>query len=147
MSFSIREVQPEEDHEHRDELRTLHDLTFFDAAPAPDLYRGHWWLVWDRKAAKCVAFAGLYPAKSTPLTGYLVRVGVLKEARGHGLQRRLLTVREHRARKNGWTHTITDTTDNPASANSLIGAGYRIFEPTYRWAFPHSIYWIKDLVR
>lgn len=106
---------------------------------------GHWWLVRDADTKETVAFAGLTPAIYTPLTGYLKRVGVTREARGHGLQKKLLTVRERRARKNGWTTMITDTTDNPPSANSLIRAGYKIFEPTYRWAFSHSIYWKKDL--
>ena len=41
--------------------------------------------------------------------------------------------------------TVTDTTDNISSANNLIRAGYRLFEPPWRWAFQNSLYWTKVL--
>lgn len=148
-SFRIREVDATEEHYH-EELTNLHDLTFFDAAIRADFERGYWWLVWDNEyppSAKHapVAFCGLTHAVSTPGAGYLKRAGVLKAYRGSGLQRRLITVREHKARALGLTTMLTDTTENPPSANSLIRAGYKIFEPTYRWAFSYSIYWRKAL--
>jgi GNAT superfamily N-acetyltransferase len=92
-----------------------------------------------------VAFAGLVPASYTPNTGYFNRVGVLRVARGHKLQKRLLSVVERKARKLGWTSIVSDTTDNPPSANAMISGGYKTFEPAYRWAFNHSIYWRKAL--
>jgi GNAT superfamily N-acetyltransferase len=146
VTFRIREVFPEDDRVARDELRDLHELTFFNSASQPNLYEGHWWLVADVDKKLNVAFAGLVPATYTPNTGYFNRVGVLHVARGHRLQKRLLTVVERRARKNGWTSIISDTTDNPPSANAMISGGYKIFEPAYRWAFSHSIYWKKDLL-
>lgn len=142
--FRIREVDPSDDH-YAEELLTLHDLTFFDPLIRPDLPRGHWWLVYHDASKYPVAFCGLTEALHTPLTGYLKRAGVLKEFRGSGLQRKLITVRERKARRMGLEMMLTDTTDNPVSSNSLIRAGYRIFEPAYRWAFKHSIYWKKDL--
>ena len=145
VSYRIREVDPFEDNHVLYELRTLHELTFFNEAVQPDYYVGHWWLVRDEETKLNVAFAGLTHSAFWLNTGYLKRVGVLREARGHGLQKRLLLVRERRARKNGWTCMTTDTTDNPPSANSLISGGYKIFEPSHRWAFPHSIYWKKDI--
>lgn len=149
MNFLIKE-RDADDPLYRDEILDLHDLTFLDPAIRPDLPRGYWWLVYDRDqwaqgVRKPVVFCGLTEATVTPGTGYLKRAGVLRGARGHGLQRKLITVRERKARKLGLTAMITDTTDNPASANSLIRAGYRIFEPSYRWAFNHSIYWRKTL--
>lgn len=146
MSFRIREVFPEDDTVAHHELRTLHTLTFFDTASQPDLFVGHWWLVRHEESGINVAFAGVVPADYTPATGYFIRVGVLQVARGHKLQKRLLSVVERRARKNGWTSIVSDTTDNPPSANAMISAGYKIFEPLYRWAFNHSIYWKKDLL-
>jgi hypothetical protein len=41
---------------------------------------------------------------------------------------------------------ITDTSDNPSSANNLIACGYRIYRPTDPWGFNHTIYWTKDLL-
>lgn len=146
MNFLIKAVDADDPH-YRDEIIDLHDLTFFDVAVRPDLPRGYWWLVYAPDAALPVAFCGLTEALATPGTGYLKRAGVLRAYRGQGLQRRLITVREKKARKLGLDTMITDTTDNPPSANSLIHAGYRVFEPAYRWAFRHSIYWKKDLTK
>ena len=41
--------------------------------------------------------------------------------------------------KSNWI--ITDTTDNPASSNSLINAGFKIYTPSAPWSFKHAIYW------
>jgi GNAT superfamily N-acetyltransferase len=143
LSFlTIKEVDANEE-EYHEELIALHDLTFFDPAVRPDLPRGYWWLV--RADGEAIAFCGMTHTFGDWRTGYLKRAGVHKAFRGLGLQRRLITVRERKARKLGMTCMLTDTTDNPASANSLIGAGYKIFEPQHRWAFKHSIYWRKTL--
>lgn len=145
MNFLIKEVDPDETH-YRDEIIDLHDLTFFDPAVRPDLPRGFWWLVYEKGVLRpAIGFCGLTITPADKTTGYLKRAGVLKAYRGQGLQRKLITVRERKARKLGLVRMVTDTTDNPPSANSLIGAGYRIFDPEYRWAFKHSIYWRKSL--
>jgi GNAT superfamily N-acetyltransferase len=146
--FSIREVDATEEH-YAEDLITLHDYTFCDANIRPNLERGWWWLVYGMdwgSPKEPIAFCGLTPTYSTPGTSYLKRAGVLHAFRGRGLQRRMIAVREKRARREGFTTMITDTTDNPASANSLIRAGYKIFEPADRWAFPRSIYWRKALI-
>jgi GNAT superfamily N-acetyltransferase len=151
VNFLIKEVDADDDH-YAEEILTLHDLTFFDPLVRPDLPRGFWWLVYDRqdwgyfaKPHPPVGFCGLTITPADNTLGYLKRAGVLKAYRGHGLQRKLITVRERKARKLGLTRMVTDTTENPASSNSLIRAGYKIFEPEYRWAFKHSIYWRKTL--
>jgi hypothetical protein len=50
---------------------------------------------------------------------------------------------EARARHNGWACIISDTTDNIASANNSIRAGYRLYQPQIPWAWPHTLYWRK----
>lgn len=155
MSFLIKEVDAD-DPVYREDILDLHDYTFLDPRVRPDLPRGFWWLVYDKdqwiggiippdQHVRPVAFCGLTEALATKETGYLKRAGVLQAYRGQGLQRKLITVRERKARKLGFNMMLTDTTDNPPSSNSLIRAGYKIFEPAYRWAFPHSIYWRKTL--
>jgi GNAT superfamily N-acetyltransferase len=149
VSFLIKEVDAD-DPVYREDILDIHDLTFFDPRVRPDLPRGYWWLVYDKHAhsfghPRPVAFCGLTEAVATKETGYLKRAGVLQAYRGQGLQRKLITVRERKARKLGLKTMLTDTTDNPPSSNSLIKAGYKIFEPAYRWAFPNSIYWRKAL--
>ena len=37
----------------------------------------------------------------------------------------------------------SDTTDNLASANNFIRAGYRLYRPQMPWAWPESLYWRK----
>jgi hypothetical protein len=52
---------------------------------------------------------------------------------------------EARARRNGWSSIVSDTTDNLASANNFIRAGYRLYQPPYPWAWPQSLYWRKSI--
>jgi phage terminase large subunit len=62
----------------------------------------------------------------------------------NALQLRLMRALESRARHNGWRCIVSDTTDNPASANNFIRAGYRL-KPQYPWAWPNSLYWRKPI--
>jgi hypothetical protein len=52
---------------------------------------------------------------------------------------------EARGRREGWHSIVSDTTDNPASSNNFIKAGYRLFQPNVPWAWPNSLYWRKWL--
>jgi len=134
------------DEEHAWTLTNLNEQLFAPGTPGitPDI--GAWWLAYSEDDGKPVAFAGIQPSKQFPRsTGYLCRSGVLKPHRGQGLQRRLIYARELFARRVGWNYTVTDTTDNVASANSLISAGYKLYKPTQPWAFATSLYWIKEL--
>ena len=109
-----------------------------DSPYKPD--RGHWWIAYTEDG-KPIAFAGLARSQKWTDTGYLCRAGVLYEYTGHGLQKRLILARIKQARKLGWNWLITDTTNNPASANSLINAGFKIYRPGQPWSFRNAIYW------
>ena len=102
--------------------------------------RGHWWVAYAQDG-KPVAFAGLVRSTRWTDTGYLCRAGVLENFTGHGLQKRLIKVRLTQAKKMGWNWCITDTTDNPASSNSLISTGFRVYTPGSPWSFKNAIYW------
>ena len=145
--YRIRRVDGNDD-EIADTLKWMHTVCFGDSAPQiePDLW--FWWIAYLGREP--CAFASMCEARATPNLGYLSRSGVFREHRGHGLQYRLIRVREALARKFGWTAMITDTTNNPASSNTLIKAGYRLYQPKHPWAFncdmgQHSLYWEKDL--
>jgi len=144
--YRIKEVDTDDD-EIAELIHELHDETFGDSAPRAELERGHWWLAYSVDGEREVAgFCGLTPTYAHPEdVGYLKRAGVLLPHRGQGLQRRFVHVRERRARRNGWTSIVTDTSDNPSSANNLIRCGYRIYTPQEPWGFRHTIYWKKDL--
>jgi len=68
------------------------------------------------------------PQRMSAAPGYIHRVGVLAEHRGHGLQLRLLRAMEARGGRNGWSCMVSDTTHNIASANNFIRAGCRLYQ-------------------
>jgi len=140
--YLIREVDGQDD-EIADALGELHSLTFLESAPPPDFACGHWWLAYHNRAP--VAFAGIVPSTHAENAGYFCRVGVLDRHWGHSLQLRLMRAMEQRARHNGWSSIVSDTTDNLASANNLIRAGYRLYQPQTPWAWPHTLYWRKRI--
>ena len=102
--------------------------------------RGHWWIAYAENG-KPVGFAGLTRSSQWTNAGYMCRAGVLPEYQGHGLQKKLIQVRIQKARRLNWEWLITDTTNNPASANSLIAMGFRMYMPSVPWAWKHSNYW------
>jgi GNAT superfamily N-acetyltransferase len=124
-------------------LRELHFLTFADTAPQPDYENGSWWIGHDGRQA--VAFCGMVPSSYGPGYAYLKRAGVVPGHHGNGLQRRMIQLRERKARALGFHTSITDTTDNPASSNSLIARGYRLWLPPVPWSFANALYWRKKL--
>ena len=140
--YRIREVNGRDD-DVADTLAELHQLTFFNSAPVPEFDWGHWWLASHEDLP--IAFAGLVPSTHVEDAGYFCRVGVLSEHFGHALQLRLMRVAESRARSNGWSFVVSDTTENLVSANNFIKAGYQLYQPEYPWAWPHTLYWRKPL--
>ena len=143
MAYRIRRVDGD-DEEYADLLRSLHDETFGDTAPQIDPDRGWWWIATDGR--ELAGFCGLTPTYADPNNvGYLKRAGVRLSHRGQGLQRRFVRVREAQARRVGFSTLVSDTSDNPSSANNLIACGYRIYRPAEPWGFNHTIYWYKDL--
>jgi GNAT superfamily N-acetyltransferase len=140
--YKIREVDGR-DEEVADALAELHRLTFFDGASVPDFDEGHWWLAYQD--ARPVAFAGVVPSTRAYNAGYFCRVGVLKRHCGNRLQVKLMRALEFRARHIGWRSIVSDTTDNLASANNFIRAGYRMYQPQYPWAWPNTLYWRKSI--
>ena len=105
-----------------------------------DTTRGHWWIAYA-ECGKPVGFAGLVRSMNWNDTGYFCRAGVMDGFTGNGLQLRLIKVRLSQAKKLNWNWCITDTTDNPASANSLINAGFKMYTPSSPWSFKNACYW------
>ncbi len=143
MTYRIKKVDGHDD-EVADTLHGLDWSLFGTTAPPIDPEDGLWWLAFQ--ASEPVAYAGMKLSYKYADAFYMCRSGVLEEHRGHGLQVRLLRARETWIRRH-WRNTsaITDTTDNIASANSLIRAGYLLFAPEIPWALPNSLYWRKKL--
>lgn len=148
--YQVRQVDADDD-EVATELRTLHDATFGDTAPQIIPEEGWWWVVYVyvspfiRGAKVAVAFAGLDRSAAYTDCVYLSRSGVMPQHRGNNLQVRLIRAREAFAKKHGFAACITDTTNNVASANSLIRAGYKLYNPSVPWSLPAALYWRRWL--
>jgi hypothetical protein len=140
--YRIRAVDAE-DEEVAQILIDLHQMTFFDSAVVPQFEWGAWWLCY--RGQEAVAFAGVVPSTHAKNSGYLCRVGVLRKHWGHSLQLRLMRAIEMQARRNGWGSIVSDTTDNNASANNFIKAGYRLYVPIAPWGWANTLYWRKRL--
>lgn len=125
-------------------INDLHQSIFGGKAPPVDTRQGYWWIVTDW-TDKPVAFAGLHLLVD-PLRGYLYRVGVSPDHRGHGLQRKLIAVRVAKARSVGCVSVVSDTVNwNVHSSNNLIASGFRLFKPKKKWAFKDGLYWQRTL--
>lgn len=139
MSYRLRCVTPTG--RSKVELDRLQAACLPDDDPCEYRPTDLWWLVRDSSGV-AVAFACVRPTPDDPCIWYLARAGVAQEARGQGLQARLIRVRLAAAKRHGAVAVVTDcTTLNPASANSLIASGFRVYTPAYAWALPNSIYW------
>jgi GNAT superfamily N-acetyltransferase len=109
-----------------------HDKTF-------DFAHGYWWIA-SENDVDC-AFAGLIYSSWWSDCGYLIRCGVVSDHRGQGLQKKLIRVRIRQAKALGLRWLITSTYDNPASANSLISCGFKMFNPSKPWMAKNTSYW------
>lgn len=127
---------------HLETLRALHTLTF-PLDDHEDYTSGAWWLVWD--GDEPVAFAGSRFAVTEESAVYLSRCGVLKSHRGQGLQRQLLKRRLTHAKTLGVSRVISTTYLNTPSANNLIAAGFRLYDPETPWGLSGTCYWRKEL--
>lgn len=108
-----------------------------------DIQKAWWWIAYTNEDIP-VGFAGLEYAYAD--RGRLCLAGVMPWARGKGLQRRLIRVRERRARMLGWKRLLTyTTTTNTPSANNLIRCGYLLWEPEGIRQTSGFIHWYRDL--
>ena len=111
--------------------------------PADKIYpitKGHWYVVYSQDG-EAVGFGGIVPSTRWSDTMYLCRAGVARAHQGQGLQKRLIRQRLKVAKRLGMNWVISDTNENPASANSLISTGFKMFEPSQPWGFKTALYW------
>lgn len=102
-----------------------------------------WFVVNDEHNPVAYAAGNVYrPDKAL----YLNRAGVLPEARGSGLQRRLVRARVAWAKGRGLRMVYTYTVpSNIHSINNLIACGFNAFQPSVPWNGPGFCYWIREI--
>lgn len=124
------------------QLEAMH-LACFPDFPVTQMH-GDWWFAMARDKVEPVAFAGLWPSVRFPAAGYLCRAGVMPSARGQGLQRRMIKVREREAKRRQWTALFSDAdAANPHSVNNLFSCGFRAFTPPALWDGEGFVYFRK----
>jgi L-amino acid N-acyltransferase YncA len=102
--------------------------------------KGYWYVVYTQDG-EAAGFAGIVPSSRWSDTMYLCRAGVVLAHRGRGLQKKFIKARVRKAKALGMNWVITDTNQNPASANSLISTGFKMFDPSQPWGFKTALYW------
>jgi len=111
-----------------------------------DPIKGVWFIAYS-ESGDPAGYAGVVQSTQWGDTAYLCRAGVLYRYRGNGLQKRLIKARIRAAKTMGFNWLISDTSDNAPSANSLIAAGFRMYDPSKPYALSNSLYWrlkLKD---
>jgi len=117
--------------------------------PADKIYpitKGYWYVVYAQNG-EAVGFGGIVPSTRWSDAMYLCRAGVVRAHQGQGLQKRLIRQRIKVAKQLGMNWVISDTHQNPASANSLISVGFKMFEPSTPWGFKTALYWKYKIKR
>lgn len=138
--MKIRRATAEDDFDAIDCLQRL-VLPYDDPC---DAGLGVWWLMRCARGEP-IAFAGMRMSSRWSDCMYLCRSGVAPDWRGRGIQKRLIAVRERHAKARGMAWLITDTTQNPASSNSLMARGFRLYEPAAPWGGRYTLYWRKRI--
>lgn len=105
-----------------------------------DTNEGYWWIVYS-ESNKAVGFAGMKQSSQFGDCVFFHRAGIADECNGHGLQKRLIKARIRKAKSMGFNWAVSDTTKNPASSNSLINCGFKMYEPSKPWGWSYSCYW------
>ena len=131
-------IQRIEFDDYADEICELNRKRFIGRTPAVDDW---FWIA--HVDGYCVAFASMRESSSWCDAVYMSLCVVREHFSGMGLQRRLLRARIRFAKAKGYSWAVTDTTDNPASANNLIRCGFNTFMPSHPWAYERTIYWKK----
>jgi predicted acetyltransferase len=104
-----------------------------------DTTAGYWWIA--IKNGVDIGFAGLVHSSRWTDCCNLIRAGVVPNMRGQGLQKKFIRVRIRQAKALKMNWIVTSTYDNPASANSLIACGFKMFDPSVPWMTAHTSYW------
>ena len=123
----------------------LHDLDArcFPVDSRERTDRDLWWLAYE--GTRVVGYAGARVWEPDQAL-YLHRAGVLPEARGQGLQRRLIRARVQYARRLGLIRAYTYTAAwNVRSSNNLAACGFRLWRPARPWGGKNCLYYYKRI--
>ena len=106
------------------------DAECFPLDAPPVIACARWFIGWNR--SQPAAYCAWKPVDHDgAAAGFHYRAGVLPVYRGHGLQRRMIRLREEHMRAAHFAVAVTYTdADAAASMRNLIAEGYRPYAPT-----------------
>lgn len=108
-----------------------------------ELNENIFWIVKD--GGESIGFASLKPLPEENSI-FLSLVGILPNARGAGIQRKLIKTRLNWAKRNGYKCAVTYTLmDNYPSISNLIKCGFKFYTPYYEWVGSKVFYFKKDI--
>lgn len=129
-----------------DEIQRLNMALVGSSLSTWQLWDSIWWLAVD-SGGDSAGFCGVRPDHEGGW-GYLIRAGVCPDARGQGLQRRMIRTRLTWLRRHSKIkRAITDTIpENIASSNNLIKCGFLLYHPAYPWVGTEGVlYWMRKI--
>lgn len=103
---------------------------------------GIYWIMREHGTNAPIGFSGMRLLSGEPGCALRTRSGVLKAARGKGLQKRLIRVSQDYCSDNG-IHTLLATTTgwNTWSSNNFIKCGFKLYDPQWHWMDVGTLYW------
>lgn len=119
-------------------IQTMDAVCFPGDDPVEIRPTDHVWVAYHK--GELVGFSLARELADEPVL-YFTRVGVMPPHRGCGLQKRFIRCRVAYARRLRCRCVITYTVHNPASSNSLISCGFRLYDPESAYAGEASQYW------
>lgn len=123
-------------------IEYLDSRLFVEEERVEHINESAWWVGWNGDIPVAYAGAKLIPQANCV---FLSRAGVMPEARGQGLQRKMIAIRLRWARQQGVKRVITYTHPlNVVSSNNLIRSGFLLYRPEWEWAGPEFLYWIHE---
>jgi hypothetical protein len=143
MKYFIREVNGKTKQKQKVLLRLQKEILPSDE-PC-DTTQGHWWIVYTEHG-HAVGFGGMVQSLQFTDCVFFLRAGVCYEHTGKALQKRLLKARIRKAKSMGFNWAVSTTYDNPASANSLINCGFKMYDPSKPWGANGTCYWRIKIV-
>lgn len=138
MKYFVRQVD-NKSKDIQDALMGL-QLTILDGTRPAKPEIGYWWMVTTEKG-EVVGFAAMKQSAQFGDCVFFHRSGIMEEHTGQGLQKRLIKARMRKAKHMGFNWAVSDTTHNPASSNSLINCGFKMYQPSKPWGWKHTCYW------
>lgn len=123
-------------------IKDIHLSCFEDEVDIP--WEDLMWGLIDKDTNQVVGYCAMGFSRYKVQAAFTA-AAIIKRYRGFGFQKKMIQHRCRIAKKMGFSRVVTHTVFNPASENSLISCGFKLYRPKVEWAGEHANYWYKTL--